>query len=215
MLAQNLGASRVKCETGPYTWRARRESREGLSTPDRCMAVLISKETYLGSLSWAATQGVVVSLHSPARILQVYVEAFTGFSPVYCPDKLTLLFQVCIFENSSHCGSGGWNIQVHSKDREWGEELPIAWVQLASQPMTSFNKKFQPIGCLYMLLTWGTETLITYCPHLIRTSLNTTLISGRKASSKCGELASPLDPPSSSGVSLTQNGHSIGFLAGQ
>ena len=94
----------MKCETGPYTWRARREGREGPSTPDWCTAALISKGTYLGSLSWAATQGVVVSLQPPARILQVYVEAFTGFSPVYCPDKLTLLFQVCIFENSSTVG---------------------------------------------------------------------------------------------------------------
>lgn len=46
----------------------------------------------------------VVSMHPPARILKVYLEALTRFSHVCCPDDLTLLFQGCILEMAPPVG---------------------------------------------------------------------------------------------------------------
>lgn len=48
---------------------------------------------------------------------QVYIEALTRSSHVYCPDGLsnTLLTQGCLLENASHCRSAGQ--PIHSKDR--------------------------------------------------------------------------------------------------
>lgn len=59
------------------------------------------------------------SLDPPARIVNVYTEAWTR---PYRTDGLsnTLLSQGCILGNDPHCGNGGQNI--HSKDRGWGEE---------------------------------------------------------------------------------------------
>lgn len=75
----------------------------------------------------------VLSMHPPARILKVYIEALTGFSHLYCPDDLTFLFQSCILENGSPCGNAVRSI--YSKHREGNEELSIAWVLLVGQPM--------------------------------------------------------------------------------
>lgn len=61
-------------------------------------------------------------MHPPARILQVYIQALTGFGHVCCIDGLnnTLFSECCALENSFHCGNGGQNI--YSKDRQRGKE---------------------------------------------------------------------------------------------
>ena len=61
------------------------------------------------------------SLHPSARILNVYVEALTGFSHLYRPDDLnnTLVSQGCMLENGFHYGNGGQ--KAHFKD--WGERV--------------------------------------------------------------------------------------------
>lgn len=74
------------------------------------------------------------SLHLSMRILEVYIEALTGFSYMYYPEGLnhTLFSQGSVIENGSHCRIVGQNI--HFKDREGNEEPPIAWVQVKGQP---------------------------------------------------------------------------------
>lgn len=57
----------------------------------------------LQGLSRAAIEGS--SLPPATRILKVYTEALTGFSPIHSPDgPNTLLSQGCALENGSHCG---------------------------------------------------------------------------------------------------------------
>ena len=74
------------------------------------------------------------SPHSSTRTLKVYIEDFTGFSHVCCPDGLnnTWLSEGCVLENSSACGNCGQN--VYSKDRGGAEESLITWIQLSGQP---------------------------------------------------------------------------------
>lgn len=59
------------------------------------------------------------ALHSPTRILKVYIEALTGFSHIYHPESLntTLLSQGSILRAVSGNKEGKWN--THSKDGEW------------------------------------------------------------------------------------------------
>ena len=73
------------------------------------------------------------SPHSPARILNVYLEAWMGFSYIYCPDgpNNTLPSQghvigQLLVQNSRQ--------RVHSKDGGGDEEYLIAQVQLMGQP---------------------------------------------------------------------------------
>lgn len=68
------------------------------------------------------------SLHLPIQILKVYIEAFPGLSPDGLSD--TLPSHGCILENGSN-----WNNakNVHSKDRDPGEEPPIAQAKLTGQ----------------------------------------------------------------------------------
>lgn len=72
-------------------------------------------EAYLGSLETSR------SPHLPAIILKVYI--LMEFSHVASPDGLnnSLLSQVSILENVSHCGNSGWNIYTSQKqERGWG-----------------------------------------------------------------------------------------------
>lgn len=73
------------------------------------------------------------SPHPSARILKVYIEAFTGLSHVYCPYGLnTLLSQGCVLKTAlSLSGNSGQN--VYSKERRGSEEHLIAWVQVSDQ----------------------------------------------------------------------------------
>lgn len=93
-----------------------------------------TKEFNIQGLSWAATRKTSTSPHPSATILNVYIEAFTGLSRVYCPDGLnsTSLSQGCVLENSSLSGNSGQNI--YSKDRGGSEEHLIAWVQVCDHP---------------------------------------------------------------------------------
>ena len=70
------------------------------------------------------------SLHLPSRILKVYVENLIGLSYVYPPDSLsnTFLSGGCVLEKGSNCGNSEQNI--HSKDKDEGEEPSVARVQL-------------------------------------------------------------------------------------
>lgn len=73
------------------------------------------------------------SLHEPARILKVSVEALTEFSHVCHPDGLnnTSLSQVRIPEK-------GLAIRMSGRAyRGEGEELPMAQVQLTGQPVAT------------------------------------------------------------------------------
>ena len=73
------------------------------------------------------------SLHPPAGVLKVHIQALTGISHIYRPEghDNTLLSQGYVLQNDSQCGNGGQN--VHSKDRGEGGEPPIAWVQLVGE----------------------------------------------------------------------------------
>lgn len=64
---------------------------------------LISKGSYAPGFSWVGSK-TSRSLHLPARILKVSIEALTGLRHVYCTDGLnnTLLSQGCILEHGSH-----------------------------------------------------------------------------------------------------------------
>ena len=70
------------------------------------------------------------SLNLPSRILKVYIENLIGLSYVYPPDSLsnTFLSGGCVLEKGSNCGNSEQNI--HSKDKDEGEEPPVARVQL-------------------------------------------------------------------------------------
>ena len=117
------------------------------------------------------------------------VDCSTPGFPVlhYLPEFAKTHVHGVALENYSHHGTKG---RIHSKDRRGHKEPLIAWVQLEGQQailttsqMTSSNKVSQSIRYLHLLLTWGGRTLITFiCPHLIRTSLNNTLLSRIKAS---------------------------------
>ena len=69
------------------------------------------------------------SSHLPTRILRVYIETLTGFSPAYHPDALNMFAPLRLHsENCSHCGNSGQN--THSKDEGGGEGPSIAWILL-------------------------------------------------------------------------------------
>ena len=93
-----------------------------------------------------------VDLGTCRTILEVYREALTGFSHIFCPDGLnhTLLSQDCILETSSHCRNVGWN--VHSKDRGGVRSPPIARVQLSGHVLSMTSSNTPP-------LTTGSYTL--------------------------------------------------------
>lgn len=63
------------------------------------------------------------------------MEALAGFSHIYRPDDLnnTLLFQGCVLEAASSGGKAG-SINALSKEREGGEEPPIARLNWLSRP---------------------------------------------------------------------------------
>ena len=127
------------------------------------------------------------------------VDCSTPGFPVlhYLPEFAQTHVHGVALENYSHHGTKG---RIHSKDRRGHKEPLIAWVQLEGQQailttsqMTSSNKVSQSIRYLHLLLTWGGRTLITFiCPHLIRTSLNNTLLSGIKASNHMLVSSHPL-----------------------
>ena len=76
----------MKSETGPCTQRARREGRKRQTS--RFVGGRFSKQ---GNLHMGLVLGsckMSRSLHPPARIFKVYIEALTGFSHEYCPDGL-------------------------------------------------------------------------------------------------------------------------------
>ena len=61
------------------------------------------------------------SLHPPTSILKVYIEALTGFSPVYSPDGLnnTLLLQGRVLETAPAMGMVG-GIRIPRTREGWG-----------------------------------------------------------------------------------------------
>lgn len=61
------------------------------------------------------------SPHLPTRILKVYRETLTAFSPIHHPDGLncTLLSQGCLLENDTHCGNSEQYVFQRQR-REWG-----------------------------------------------------------------------------------------------
>lgn len=61
------------------SWPLCRQWGETEDTDRSRLAGVISKGTYIGGLCGHKTSG---SLHPPARILKVYVEALTGFSNI-------------------------------------------------------------------------------------------------------------------------------------
>lgn len=73
-----------------------------------------------------------------ARILQVDVEALTGFCHILYTDgpNYILPSQGCIFQNGSHCGNGGQN--VHSQDGE-GMRSHYPGPALGSAVVTSYG----------------------------------------------------------------------------
>lgn len=76
------------------------------------------------------------SLHCPSRILEVYIEALTGFSHVSCLDGLnmTSLTQSYVLGPASGSKEGKWN--THSKDKGGSEEPLITGVQLVGEPQS-------------------------------------------------------------------------------
>ena len=72
------------------------------------------------------------SPYLPARILEVYIEALTGFSHVYCPDGLsnTILSQGYLLVIAPTVGTMGR--EYIPRTGVWGgEEPPKDWVQLS------------------------------------------------------------------------------------
>lgn len=67
------------------------------------------------------------SLHLPTRILEVYIEALTGFST----DGPTPQYYLKALWDSVQGSESKQN--AYSKDREGGGEPLIAWVQLSGQ----------------------------------------------------------------------------------
>ena len=127
--SQASGTSEVKSETGPCTRRARRHQRKKQATPDRQVAGVMSKRTYIQGLSWAARRGV--DLHPTCQNLK---SLYRGLNSVqsHIPSRRSYqhiaLSQGCILENSSHCGNGGHN--THSKARGGDVEPLIAQILL-------------------------------------------------------------------------------------
>lgn len=123
----------------------------------------------------------VVSVHPPARILKVYLGALTGFCHLCCSDDLILLFQGCILENVSPCG----NFPRSGKEMK-NLQFPgsCSGVNRWSCPLSDL---LQPEVSTYWLFIFAPrvgckDSYNFYCPCLMRISLNTIVISGRKAS---------------------------------
>lgn len=87
----------------------------------------VNKQRNLQGLSLAPESR---SLHGPARILEVYIQALTGFNDIDHPHGLnnTSLSQGWIHATAS----SGHNI--YSKDRRGCKERPIAQCQLLGEP---------------------------------------------------------------------------------
>lgn len=99
-----------------YSQRARRDQRKGQTTPDWLGGRFNRQENLLTSLVLGIHK-MSRSLHLPNRILEVFREALTGFTPMPSPDVFCniLLSQGYVHENSSHGGGGG--AEHTSKDR--------------------------------------------------------------------------------------------------
>lgn len=86
--------------------------------PRLVVAGLISKETYLGGLSWGVARPE--DFHTTCQILQVYTEASTEFSDVSSLHDLNNT----LFENGFNYGNSGQS--TYLKDRREGEEPLVA-----------------------------------------------------------------------------------------
>ena len=153
----------VGLQTGPCIRRGQ-EEREERGRHSGLVGGRFSKQgNLLTRFVWGCRK-TSRSPHPPASILKVYTEAVTGLNHLHCPEGLnnSLFSQGCVLETSSHCGSGGQN--VRSKDRGWGEEHPIAQVQLAGQPLATSSRL--PIPTTTMsLIYWYPSTLLHHSAH--------------------------------------------------
>lgn len=86
--------------------------------------------TYKAGLGWLPDKEISASAWTESERLY---GGLSWSSHVYGQDGLnnTLLSQACVLQNGSDCGNSVQN--VHSKDKRWGEELPVAQTQLGGQ----------------------------------------------------------------------------------
>ena len=113
----------------PHT-QSRKRTKKEIDSSDGKVAGLKSRELTLWFLSWHHKKGR--SPYLPARILKVYMEAFTGSSHEYHLSGInnTLWFQGCV-----HKQLLSWERQTGHIFQEQGrsEEPPVALVLLESQ----------------------------------------------------------------------------------
>lgn len=131
-LFETLGAPRVKSETGPCTWKARKVLRK---RPSRLVGGNFNKSgNVLTRLVFGVCDGVD---HAPTRSpnLKSLYRDLNCVQSVYSPVRLnnTLLPQGCNLENGSHCGNSS---QSRAQlPRELGVRCLCLWVNLQSHPL--------------------------------------------------------------------------------
>lgn len=121
----------------------------------------------LWGLSWVGQKEYDLCTHQPESWKCISV--LTGFSHLYGPDDLTVLFQGYILENGSPYGNAVRSI--YSKHREGNEELSIAWVLLVGQPMVMSSQWPPPtrsfnVLVIYICSSCGVQRLITFIAHI-------------------------------------------------
>lgn len=84
--SQTSGTSWVKSETGPLTQRASRDQRKRQNP--RLVGGRLSKQGNLHTRLILGDCKTSSSSHTPARIFNVCIEAFTGFKHIYGPNGL-------------------------------------------------------------------------------------------------------------------------------
>lgn len=119
MLLCNPGVSWLKFKALLHIWRARRDRRKRLTTPDRWLGGRCNKQGDLHMWFALGSHKMNRSLHILPSILRVYIEALKGFSHIFSPDGLNnrAHSRGCALEVAPCVGLVG---RAHSPRTEWG-----------------------------------------------------------------------------------------------